>query len=270
MDILNGVAQIARRNSTAVLQDPDHTAFRRLYKSNPDWQTDLGNAVEYCLNALEDTGKNEKDLELFWTPDETPGLKVSLKSSELSWIHFLAETETSGTMAVLEDRCLELRYSNRGKKCQNAHSEPRNTSSRLSDLDNGFNESILETSVQLNRLCVPDSIRNGLIQNARRDGPPPRHEYRWSVKRLRKGDRFRFGSKGFLEVIETIDQTGILAKWGKVPDILQRINNIVLGVRQGSMEHYECIRKGNKNTSPVQFFIISTAANEPYPESLHA
>jgi len=248
----------------SVLQDPDPTAFRRLYKSNPDWQTELGNAVEYCLNALEDTGKNEKDLELFWAPDETPGLKVTLKSSELSWIHFLAENETSGTMAVLEDRCLELRYSNRGKKCQNAHSEPRNTSSRLSDLDNGFNDSVLETSGQLNHLCVPDSIRNGLIPNARRDGPPPRHKYRWSVKRLRKGDRFRFGSKGFLEVIETIDQTGILAKWGKVPDILRRINNIVLGDRQGPREHYECIRKGNKNISPVQFFIISTAANEPY------
>jgi hypothetical protein len=168
-------------------------------------------------------------------------------------------------MAVLEDRCLELRYSSRGKKCQNAHSEPRNTSSRLSDLDNGFNESILETSVQLNHLCVPDSLRNGLIQNARRDGPPPKHEYRWSVKRLRKGDRFGFGSKGFLEVIETLNQTGILAKWGKVADILQLINNIVLGGRQGSMEHYECIRKGNKNTSPVQFFIVSTAANKLYP-----
>ncbi len=248
----------------SVLQDPDHTAFRRLYKSNPDWQTDLGNAIEYCLNALEDTGKNEKDLELFWAPDETPGLKVSLKSSELSWIYFLAETETSGTMAVLEDRCLELRYPNRGKKCQNAHSEPRSTSSRLSDLDSGFNESILETSVQLNHLCVPDSIRNGLIKNARRDGPPPKHEYRWSVKRLLKGDRFRFGSKGFLEVIETLNQTGILAKWGKVPDILQLMNNIVLGDRQGLMEHYECIRRGNRNISPVQFFIISTVANKLY------
>jgi hypothetical protein len=82
------------------------------------------------------------------------------------------------------------------------------------------------------------------------------------VKQLRKGDRFRFGSKGFLEVIETLNQTGILAKWGKVPNILQLINNIALGDRQGPMEHYECIREGNKNTSPIQFFIVSTAANK--------
>jgi hypothetical protein len=253
----------------AVLQDPDHTAFRRLYHSNPDWQTDLGNAVEYCLNALVDTGKNEKDLELFWVPDSKPGskpgLKVFLKSSELSWIHFLAETKTSGTLAVLEDRCLELRSSNRGKKCQNAHSETRNTSGKLSTFHNSFNGSILETSVQLNRLCVPDSIRHGLFRSTRRDGTPSRHEYRWSVSRLRKGDKFNFGTKGYLEVIETLDEAGILAKWSKIPDILQLIKSIKPDGRQDPMEHYECMRKENQRTNPVQFFVISTGTNRLYP-----
>jgi hypothetical protein len=245
----------------SVLQDPDHTAFRRLYNSNPDWQTDLGNAVECCLIALEDTGKNEKDLELFWVPDDEPGLKVTLKSSELSWICFLAETETSGTLAVLEDRCLELRSSNVGKKCQNAHSEPKYTSSKLSTFDNGLNKSILETSVQLNHLCVPGSIRHRLIRSAGRDGSAPRYEYRWPVSWLKRGDRFEFGTKGFLEVIEPLGQDRILAKWGKIPDMLQLIKSIVLDDRQGPMEHYECIRTGNKDTSPVKFLVISTATN---------
>jgi hypothetical protein len=259
----------------SALQDPDYTAFRRLYQANPKWQTDLGNAIEYCLNALVDTGKNEKYLELFWVPDDKPGLKVFLKSSELCWIHFLAETETSGTLAVLEDRCLELRSSNRGRKCQNAYSETRDTSGKLSTFHNSFNGSILETSVQLNRRCVPDSIRYGLIRSARRDGTPSRHEYRWSVSRLRKGDKFSFGTKGYLEVIEPLDQAGIMAKWSKVsdilqmiksPDILQLIKDIKPGGRQDPMEHYECIRKENERTSPVQFFIISTGTNRLYSE----
>lgn len=248
----------------SALQDPDHTAFRRLYNSNPGWQTDLGNAIEYCLIALEDTGKNEKDLELFWAPDNEPGQKVSLKPSELSWICFLAENEASGTLAVLEDRCLELRSSNKGKKCRNAHSKSRHTSSKLSTFDDDFNQSILQTSVQLNHCSVPDSIRHRLIQSVRRDGSAPRHEYRWSVSQLQKGDRFEFGTKGFLEVIEPLNQVSILAEWGKISDILQLIKSIVLGDRQGPMEHYECIRKGNKNTSPVQFFIISTGTTKLY------
>jgi len=204
----------------SALQSPDHTEFRKLYESQPGWRTDLGNAIESCLDALADTGKSGKDLELFWAPDSEPGHKVTLRSSELSWIGFLEDTETSGTLAVLEDKCLELSAPRIGKKCQNDHFHPRRVGGRLSTPGELLDGSILETSVLLNENCVPNSIRNGRIKNVRRDGSTPRHEYRWSVSLLEEGDRFWFGEKGYLKTITPLSQGRILAKWSGSWDML--------------------------------------------------
>ncbi len=247
----------------SALKDSDYTAFRRLYdQSKPEWQQDLSNAIAYCLDALKDTGRNEKDLELFWAPDDKPGLKVTLKSNSLSWIGFLAETETNGTLAVLEDRCLELPMLDIGKKCQNAHFDPKHTGSNTSIPARGLNGSILETSVQLNQLCVPVSIRNAHGRSIGYDDPAPKYEYCWSLSSLKEGDTFGFGQKGSLEAITVLNQGQILAKWIRGPDFLQSMRSKVLGGSQTPAEHYECIRDENEQTRPVQFFIIGNAPNK--------
>jgi hypothetical protein len=252
----------------SALRDADHTAFRILYESQPDWRTDLGNAIEYCLDALEDTGKSGNQLGLFWAPDAKPGQKVTLRTSELSWIGFLEETESSGTLAVLEDRCLELRTLGIGKKCQNYHF-PRRIGSRLSNHGKVFDGSMLETSVHLNESCVPRSIRQGRIKSVRRDGSAPSHEYRWSVSLLQEGDSFGFGAKGFLKAITPFWQGQILAEWSESSGIVQSMRSTIRDIagstsnRPAEKMHYECIRDEEWNTSPVDFLIISTARNIP-------
>ncbi|KAF8866666.1 hypothetical protein BDZ45DRAFT_279812 [Acephala macrosclerotiorum] len=246
----------------SALRDPDHTAFRKLYESSPlSWQADLGKAIEYCLDALEDTGKNEKDLALFWAPDSDPGIKVSFKSSELSWIGFLEDTQSSGTFAVLEDSCLQLPTLSIGKRCQNGHFDPRHISDGLSSRDGVFEGSILQTSVHLNKTCVPDSIRHGRVESVKQNGLVPRHKYLWSLSSLEEGDKFKFGAKGSLKVIMPLSKAQILAKWS--PNILQSIKkSTVLGSlfdKPVEKVHHECIRDQDEITRPVPFLIISTA-----------
>ncbi|PMD59434.1 uncharacterized protein K444DRAFT_630214 [Hyaloscypha bicolor E] len=229
----------------SAIQDQDYTAFH------------LSNAIEYCLDALKDTGKNEKDLEMFWAPDEEPGLKVTLKSTELSWIGFLEETATSGTLAVLEDLCLELSILDIGKKCQNAHFDPRHIGSNTFTPERACKGSILETSVQLNQLYVPSSISGANGRRFGYDSSPPKYDYFWSLSSLKEGDSFSFGQKGSLEVITALNQGQILAKWIK-PKVISK----VLGSSQTPREHYECIRDENEKTSPVHFFILSNAPSK--------
>lgn len=246
----------------SALRDSDHTAFRKLYESSPpSWQVDFGKAIEYCLDALEDTGKNEKDLALFWAPDSDPGIKVTFKPSELSWIGFMEETQSCGTLAVLEDACLQLPTLHIGKRCQNDHFDPRHIGDGLSSPSGLFEGSILQTSVHLNETCVPASIRQGRVRSVRQNGPAPRHQYRWSLSSLEEGDKFKFGAKGSLRAITPLGKSQILAKWS--PSILQSMRkSTVLGSlfdKPVERMHHECIRDQDENTRPVPFLIISTA-----------
>lgn len=253
-----------RNRFYSAIQDQDYTAFRRLYESSSNaWQTDLGNAIGYGLATLEDTGKTETGLDLFWAPDDRPGLKVALNSSDHSWIGFLEETEANGTLAILEDICLELPLLGIGKKCQNAHFDPRNIGGRAVASGRALNGSILETSVHLNPLCVPNSIRNGLIRRVSSDNSSARQEYHWCMSSLQDGDMFEFGQKGFLEAFTPLNQGQILAKWSKAPSIVQKIFRTVGRRTETPLMHHENIRDDDDGTSPVQFFIISTTRNSP-------
>ena len=253
-----------RESFYSAIQSADHTAFCKLYASNPGWQTDMGNAISCCFEALADTGKRAKDLVLFWAPDSEPGEKMTLKSNELSWIGFLEDTETSGTFAVLEDKCLELRGLGIGRKCLSNQFDPRHIGSGFSV--GTFHGSILETSVYLNGSCVPTSIREGRIRSKRHDGTPSTHPYRWSLLSLKEGDRFEFGEKGNLKAITQLTQGQILAKWSSSVDIKRHLQTmsskipVLCSLIDAPPKiHDECIRDRGEDTIPVSFIIISTA-----------
>lgn len=256
------------------LQSTDHTKFSELYKANPDWQTDLGNAVGCCFDALADTGKSEDDLVLFWAPGAEPGETVTLKSKELSWIGFLEDTETSGTLAVLEEKCLELPNPGIGRKCLSNHFDSRHIDGGLDSKHSGgglsigtLHGSILETSVYLNQSCVPTSIRDGHIKSRRHDGERSRYLYRWSLRSLKEGDKFEFGEKGTLKAITPLAQGQILAKWSSSLHIKHQLKTIsskipVLGRvvdEPPANIHDESIRVRKEDTSPICFIILSTA-----------
>lgn len=254
-----------RESFYSALQSADYTALRKLYDSQPGWRTDIGNAVGSCFDVLADTGKSEKDLVLFWAPDDEPGEKVIFKSNELSWIGFLEDTETSGTLAVLENKCLKLPDLDIGRKCLSNHFDPRHIGSGLST--GTFHGPVLETSVYLNRSCVPNSIRDGRIRSKRRDGTPSSHSYRLSLLSLEEGDKFEFGRKGSLKAITQLTQGQMLAEWSSSLEIKRQLHSLsskipVLGRiidEPPPNIHDECIRVRKEDTSPVSFIILSTA-----------
>jgi hypothetical protein len=132
----------------ALLQG-DYKAFGDLYESRPKWQHELGNAISCGLHMLQYTGKTKDDeLQLFWAPESAqPGVCVTLRAEDISWIGFLEETLTSGVMAVLENRCLEL--------------PPLAKASR--DIFEPFqNNPVLQTAIHLNDGCVPRSLQGKL------------------------------------------------------------------------------------------------------------
>jgi hypothetical protein len=254
-----------KKHFFSAIQDEDYTAFRKLYESSEaNQQTDLGNAIGYGLTTLQDTGKNKEDLELFWAPeDRRPGLKVALKSSDHSWIGFLEETVDNGTLAILGDRCLELSLPDIGKKCQHAQLNPRHITTNLFTSGNATNGSILETSVHLNDQCVPTSLSKEIVRQIPRDGFGARQPSHWNVSLLEEGYMFGFGEKGFLETFTPLNHGQILAKWTRSPGILRAALRTIRQRRQTPMIHHECIRDDDEILSPVRFFIISTATNNP-------
>jgi len=137
----------------AALESSDHRAFRNLYMSQKDWQSDLGKAITYCLDGLTETGINEKGLDLLWVPDSDLGQRVNIRFREHNWAGFLKDTEDCCTMAVLEDKCLELSDLTQVRKCQN---QKNGSGPTIGSMSNQILDiSILETSFMLNQNSVP-------------------------------------------------------------------------------------------------------------------
>ncbi|KAH6706427.1 hypothetical protein BKA61DRAFT_616429 [Leptodontidium sp. MPI-SDFR-AT-0119] len=179
----------------------NHKAFGDLYESDRSWQPELGNAISCGLNMLQYTGKTKDDeLQLFWVPERNqPGVCVTLRADDITWIGFLEETLSSGVMAVLENRCLELPPLTRVS---------RDTFNRIQ------NKPVLQTAIHLNDARVPKSL-----QGRYRENRNPESEYKgyWPIKYVEMGDIFSFGPRGRLETIARLGagsrKDQILAVW---------------------------------------------------------
>lgn len=127
----------------------DHKAFRGLWDRKPSWRPELGNAISCGLNMLQYTGKTKDgELKLFWVPErDQPGVCVTLRARDISWIGFLEESISSGVMAVLENRCLEL---------------PPLTKASRDIFSRIHNKPVLQTAVHLNDRCIPKSLQGEL------------------------------------------------------------------------------------------------------------
>jgi hypothetical protein len=240
----------------AALKSSDHKAFRNLYKSQRDWQPDLGKAITCCLDALSETGTNKKGLDLLWVPDSKPGRRVNIRSHEHNWVGFLKDTEVCCTMAVLEDKCLELPKLSRIRKCREREYGSGSAVSPMSDQTRDL--SVLETSFMLNENSIPKSISREPCHG--RNGSTPRHRHRWSTSLLKDGEKFSFGGNGQLKAITPLGNGQILANWKPYWDTLDEVRESLPFVfsRGHKKRHWEYIRDENGEAGPIYVIIMSS------------
>jgi hypothetical protein len=242
----------------AALGDPDYTAFRRLWESHVKWRPDLGAAISCCLDVLAETGATEGSLKAFWAPNAAYEYMVTLPDDEHSYAGFLKDSRDACTMVVFSKACLELPKDCRwASSCQSSRlssqsgyfsirSKPENSPLRP-DLPQG--KSLLETSIIINEECAPRGIRCNPYH--RRDGSAGTYKECWNVSQLGLGEKFDFGEKGNLKVLEPIGSGQVLATW-KSPGMLGTVKRIF-----SNTHHYEFMGDEELDTRPLDVVILS-------------
>ncbi|PSN67033.1 hypothetical protein BS50DRAFT_380456 [Corynespora cassiicola Philippines] len=151
----------------------DRRSFWRFWREHPEWQRNIGDAINECFIALEETGVDERDdaLSALWVEvfdDEkefetensvsefpvTEEHLVVLRRHEHTWTGLLKDSPECITMAVVESTCLEFDDSySLGTRCQSLHfSQDGRRTIRYSP---GF--SVLQTAILLNEFLLADS-----------------------------------------------------------------------------------------------------------------
>ncbi|KUJ16335.1 uncharacterized protein LY89DRAFT_719074 [Mollisia scopiformis] len=232
------------------LESRNHKAFRKLYLSKKNWQSDLGKAITHCLEALTRTGTDAESLNLHWVPNSEPGHRVNLPLREHTWVGFLKDTETCCTMAILENECLELPDSIQARKCQNRGSDSGPIIDTMTK--QGFNSSVLETSFMLHQNSIPKPMHPKPCHG--HNGSSSRYKYVWSTSSLEAGKKFHFGENGQLMCIKPLGNGQILAKWKHSWEFLEALKEKF----QGESRHREYIRAEKGGAGPVYVLIMSS------------
>lgn len=232
----------------AALESSNHRAFRTLYKSQKDWQPDLGKAITYCLDALAETGMSGKGLDTLWVPGSEPGQRVNVPLCEYSWVGFLKDTKDCCTMAVLEDNCLELLTLKDmpARRCQNsAIPSPTSTADQVGSA------TVLETAFLLNESSVPETMSS--IHCRGPNGSSSPHSHRWRTSALEYGEKFHFGENGQLKFIKSLGSGQILANWKSSWALQHKMPG-----QSRERRHREYIRDEKGGAAPVCVILISS------------
>jgi hypothetical protein len=268
--VFRWVSEECRKGFFAALNSTDATSFRQLYTSHPEWQSDLGNAVALCLEALSETGTDESgDLTVFWVPE--PGFEyvADLHRSQHSWTGLLRDSRDCCTMAVFGDNCLELKDLAAGRKCQSISADYwtniETTRDRVGPENPGF--TVYETSVIINESITSEPMVKKSV--TRKDGAPCAAQNRWSVRRLKNGFHLPLGEQGRLTVISPLNDGSLLVKWegaalGILSEGIARLKEKALhkAVRGYHQEHVE---DEELETKPVHVLVMSTISRVHRP-----
>jgi len=156
----------------------DRRSFRKFWKEHPEWQLNIGDAINECFIALEETGVDERDDELLalWVEefeDDTECEEnnsgcnfvaaeehlIILRRSEHNWTGMLKDSPECLTMAVAEDICLDCNDSNNfGMRCQGLRfSEDGKVARRFSP---GY--PVLQTAILINENLLEECFQRQL------------------------------------------------------------------------------------------------------------
>ncbi|QSZ36241.1 hypothetical protein DSL72_007367 [Monilinia vaccinii-corymbosi] len=265
-------------------------SFRKFWSERKKWQSNIGDAISTCLDALEETGidsDGEYD-ESIGKPESSKGddsddgntstiqtataaplpnslisvnsdtcrffeeWVVTLFRSEHTWTGFLEDFEDSLTMAVVGMNCLDFHDQNgSGRRCS------------LSSQSKGY--PVLQTSLQINESLLSGSSTRPKKEKVDSDGKTI-----WNARELKRGTMFRLGNHGALEVVSgSSELCPVVLEWkglrgGKsVGGILKEMKNVginksLLG-RGVELHHKEFIR-GFWEIKPLPVLVLSKSA----------
>ena len=187
-------------------QDSDYNfqALGDLWEQNPEWQKDLGDALQICLRVLSRTGYNSyrDEFHVLWQP---PGCRkprrVTLKANDQSWTRFLRDTTSSMTMAIMvEDSLSTTRACGDAQRCYSTK------------------PSVLETAI-----CVNKTLNSFGHLRTVPGCPDPcewiwgRHhalwQSVWDVSQVRPGERVWIGAQTRLKILKPMNQWGLWLAW---------------------------------------------------------
>ncbi|OAF98673.1 uncharacterized protein CC84DRAFT_1264875 [Paraphaeosphaeria sporulosa] len=151
----------------------DRRSFRKFWKEHPEWQRNIGDAINECFIALEDTGVDERDgalsalwVEVFENEDEREAdgsasefavaeeHLVVLRRSEHTWTGLLKDSPECITMAITESICLDFDDSDGyGMRCQSLRFSQDGRNARRHSP--GY--SVLQTAILVNEDLLEDS-----------------------------------------------------------------------------------------------------------------
>lgn len=230
------------------LADQDKRAFRRLWRDNPEWQSELQKLVYTCFDALRNTGADGKNqLSVFWMSDIDQQSLVDIPAGLSSWTGILKNNEFSCSMAVLSTSCLSLIPS---------YSRCFPVSDCREERSDGY--TLMETALVINRDArVPKGL-----SYSRECGCGSKRC--WDTHKLEKNDCLSLGQLGEIVVLESSDDhTPILARWkaGVATELRIMRDEVRANISKGSPSphHWEVMDSNDERRRyrPVQLFLIS-------------
>lgn len=227
----------ARARLMATLEDSDPFALVCLWEGNPEWRTDLGNALLVCIRALCRTGYDAQHdvFNVLWKPPhERKIYRLEFRPRDHPWINLLKDSEDSMTMAVL----VEDRLAPPANPCrQQCLAEP----------------TVLETAVVVNRSLSPVRHLERTRRRRHSDPLPPwrsadrRWRYIWKVRAVPLGASFRLPGSNRLKTIAALTDTHLSLEQSS--DVF-RLIKVFLRIKSSRKEsHWEYASDNSDNGS---------------------
>ncbi|EON65621.1 hypothetical protein W97_04860 [Coniosporium apollinis CBS 100218] len=222
------------------LRSPNKYAFRELYEKNRQWRK--GQLVSWCLDGLRHSSVDKDGtLRALWIPEPYRRIRVKLPQSVHSWTGFLADTESSSTMAVMYDGCLHTDYRD-GSTCQARYADVRHSL-----------HTILETALEINPDAkIPKELELRRSRHEKHDLP------RYSIRNVRRNEKFQI-PHGRLRVVEPFRSTRLVVTWegGVSKKLHQYADLVVRTISKESPPHWELRVDDWCETKPIPLFIKS-------------
>jgi hypothetical protein len=212
---------LAKLEFFEALSNREARALSTLWDGRPELQSEIGEALLYCITTLSQTGYDLKrnELNVLWISEgEHIERRVSMLAKEHNWIRFLKDTQDSMTMAVLIEDSLFTKRSH-SRRC-GRNSQP----------------TVLETAFGINGSATGSSDLQVVIAGDTAESEPWREPDRvwekvWSVRyvadgQLGKSFKMRGGSR--LTAKKRLTETHLLLECSSAK---RELLNPILGPR---------------------------------------
>ena len=234
------------------IHSTDPRALGDLWDSDPPWHEDLGNAILSCLRMLFLTGfnNNKEEFYILWLPPRCRrSRRITLKSTDQTWVKFLKDTTYSLTVAIAVDDCLISR--GRKRKC------------KLSRPSWFQSPSLLETAICINQAVEPAAklIKvPSYHQETQRLNATDLTEWRstWDISGLDKGEPLWVGSQTRVRVADAPTKWHLLLRVDNLVKrlLIQELLSLKASERTGHWEYTDAEAEAT-DVRPIPVYVCS-------------